>query len=95
MKHVLSKYGAYTSHIAALSDDPSVKSPEGYYRQWINGKYFLGCAFFVDLLSPCTILSKVMQFDDLDILAVLTSLIRSVKEVDKLSSTAHICSDTP
>lgn len=60
---------------------------KGYYRQWINGKYLLGCAFFMDLLTPCSILSKVMQSDDLDILAALTSLLRSVKEVDKLSST--------
>ena len=92
MKRVLSKYGAYTSHLAALSEDPTVKSADkaklkGYYRQWINAKYLLGCALFVDLLNPCTILSKVMQSDDLDILAVLTSLLRSVKEVDKLSST--------
>ena len=87
MKCVLSKYGAYTSHIAALSEGPTLKSADkaklkGYYRQWINSKYLLGCA-----LTTCTILSKVMQSDDLDILAVLTSLIRSVKEVDKLSST--------
>ena len=92
MKCVLSKYGAYTSHLAALSEDPTVKSADkaklkGYYRQWINGKYLLGCALFVDLLTPCTILSKVLQSDDLDILPVLTSLLRSVKEVDKLSST--------
>ena len=92
MKRVLSKYGAYTSHLSALSDDPSVKSADkaklkGYYRQWVNGKYLLGCALFVDLLTPCTILSKVMQCDDLDILAVLTSLLKSVKEVDKLSTT--------
>ena len=92
MKCVLSKYGAYTSHLAALSEDPTVKSADkaklkGYYRQWINAKYLLGCALFLNLLNPCTILSKVMQSDDLDILAVLTSLLRSVKEVDILSST--------
>ena len=92
MKRVLSKYGAYTSHLAALSEDPTVKSADkaklkGYYKQWINAKYLLGCALCVNLLNPCTILSKVMQSDDLDILAVLTSLLRSVKEVDKLSST--------
>ena len=39
----------------------------------------------MDLLTPCTILSKVMQSDDLDILGVLSSLLRSVKEVDKSS----------
>ena len=32
-------------------------------------------------------LLKVMQSDDLDILAVLPSLLRSIKEVEKLSST--------
>ena len=42
-----------------------------------------------------------MQSDDLDILTVLTSLLRSVKEVEKLSSThldkwpTYVCSNTP
>ena len=92
MKRILSKYGAYTSHIASLSTDPSVKSADraklkGYYQKWTNAKYLLGCAFYVDLLVPCTILSKVMQFDDLDILSTLTSLLKSVKELEKLNST--------
>ena len=43
---------------------------------------------FVDLLTPCSILSKVMQHDDLDILSVITSLSRSVKEIKKLSTTS-------
>ncbi len=43
---------------------------------WVDGKYLLGCAVFVDLLSPCAILSKVMQYDQLDILAALTSVRR-------------------
>ena len=92
MKRILSKYGAYTSHIASLSTDPSVKPADraklkGYYHKWTNAKYLLGCAFYVDLLVPCTILSKVMQFDDLDILSTLTSLLKSVRELEKLSST--------
>ena len=51
------------------------------------GSICFGCALFVDLLTPCTILSKVIQSDDLDILGVLSSLLRSVKEIEKLSST--------
>jgi len=52
-------------HIAALSEDPTVKSADRaklkvHYRQWINGKYLFGCALLVDLLTPCTILSKMM-----------------------------------
>ena len=93
MKRVLSKYDAYTTHLASLSADPSVNSLDraklrGYYLKWTNAKYLLGCALFVDLLTPCSILSKVMQHDDLDILSVLTSLLRSVKEIEKLSSTS-------
>ena len=91
MKRVLSRYGAYTNHLAAMSEDHSFKSTDrakilGYYRQWTNAKYILGCAIFVDLLTPCVSLSKVMQQDNLDILAALTGLLKSVKELEKLES---------
>jgi len=90
---VLSKYGAYTAHLAKLSENPSVNSTDraklrGYYLKWTNAKYLMGCALFVDILSPCSILSKVMQHDDLDILSVLSSMLRSVKEIEKLSMTS-------
>ena len=42
--------------------------------------------FFVDVLSPCAVFSKIMQGDDLDVLAAFTSLLRTVKEVNMLSS---------
>lgn len=91
MKHVLARYGAYTNHLAAMSEDRSFKSTDrakilGYYRQWTNAKYILGCAMFIDLLTPCVSLSKVMQQDNLDILAALTGLVKSVKELEKLES---------
>ena len=90
MKRVLSKFGAYTSHLIALSEDASVKAADrcklrGYCSKWVNAKYLLGCAFYCDLLSPCAIFSKVMQFDNLDVLGAFTSLLRTVKEVNKLS----------
>ena len=90
-KHVLSRYGAYTNHLAALSEDSSVKSTDraklrGYNMKWTEGKYFLVCAVFVDLLVPCSIFSKEMQSDDVDILSAFNSLLRTVKEIDKLSS---------
>ena len=51
MKRVLSKYGAYTSHLIALTSDASVKDVDraklcGYVSKWIDAKYLLGCAFF-------------------------------------------------
>ena len=59
---------------------------KGYYKKWIQAKYILGCALFIDILTPCSIFSKVMQFDEIDILGALTSLLRTLKEVDKLAS---------
>ncbi len=82
MKRVLSKFGA-------LSEDSSVKSTDraklkGYYSKWVYAKYLLGCALFVDLLTPCAILSKCMQSDEVDILGALTCLLKTLKETDKL-----------
>jgi len=54
--------------------------------KWIDAKYLLGCALFVDLLTPCAIFSKCMQEDELNLLAALTFLLRTIKETNKLSS---------
>ena len=58
---------------------------KGYYTKWTERKYLLGCALFIDLLTPCSIISKEMQSDDVDILSALNSLLRTIKEIDKLS----------
>ena len=60
----------------------------GYLKKWTNAKYILGCALFIDLLTPCSIFSKSMQNDEIDILGALTSILRMLKEVDKLTSTS-------
>ena len=54
--------------------------------QWLDAKYLLGCAVFVYVLTPCAIFSKVMQSNEPDILAALTSFLRTVKETEKLRS---------
>ena len=91
MKRILSKYGAYTYHLAALSVDHSFKCVDraklkGYYLQWTNTKYIFGCALFTDILTPCSIFSKVMQDDEVDIVAALTSLLKTLYEMETLSS---------
>lgn len=91
MNRVVSKFGAYTCHLAALSEDSMVKPAEhaklkGYYNKWTQAKSILGCAFFVDLLTPCMIFSKSMQSDEINILGALTGLLKTLKETDKLAS---------
>ena len=87
MRRVLSKYGAYTSHLITLSEDSSVKYVDrvklkGYLQKWTNAKYLLGCAVFINVLTPCVILSKMMQNDNLEILGALTYWIRTAKETN-------------
>ena len=57
----------------------------GYYLQWAHAKYILGCALFIDLLTPCSIFSKVMQSDEIGIVAALTSLLKTLCEMEKLA----------
>jgi len=45
-----------------------------------------GCAFFVDLLMPISILSKILQSDEIDILEALTGVLKTLKELDELLS---------
>jgi len=89
MKRVIAKYGAYTAHLCTLSEDSSVKSADrckfiGYLNKWTDAKYLLGCAVFVDVLLPCSIFSKSMQSDELDIVSALTYLLKTVKEIETL-----------
>ena len=63
----------------------------------MHAKYLLGCALFIDLLSPCAILSKIMQNDSLDILEALSAVLMALKETGILHvhngyrSVAYIC----
>lgn len=90
MKRIISKFGAYTNHLAALTEDKSVRPADraklkGYYTKWTDAKYLLGCALFSDLLAPCTIYSKCMQRDELDILGALDALLKMLRETEKLA----------
>ena len=88
MKRILSKYGAYTNHLAALSEEARGMDKaklQGYYKKWVDAKYLLGCAVFVDLLNPCAVFSKCLQNDDIDILGALTCLLKTLAESEKLS----------
>ena len=59
---------------------------KGYYLQWTNAKYLLGCFVCIDILIPCSIFSKVMQNNKIDILGALTSLLKTLRETETLAS---------
>ena len=77
-------------HIQVILLHKSINSTDcaklkGYYNKWTEAKYILGCSLFVDLLTPCGIFSKCMQ-NEVDILGALTSLLKTLKETEKLTS---------
>lgn len=93
MKRVISKYGVYIAQLTALCEDNAVKAPDraklkGYLKKWVDAKYLLGCTAFADILTPCSILSKSLQSDSIDILGALMSILRTIKETRKLSTMA-------
>lgn len=77
LQHIVHTYGAYLSHIIALSEDPSTKSMDkarlkGYINKWKQGKILIGAAIYVDILKAPFLLSLSLQDNNLDIVAYNT-----------------------
>jgi len=92
LERVIDRCGAYIGHLIALTEDSSVKAFEmqkmkGYIKQWGEGKALLGCAFFVDVLKPASVLSKVFQDAEIRLYQALESLMKTKKALDKLKAT--------
>ena len=65
------RYGAYMSHLNALSEDTSVNSEDrawlkGYVQNWTHTKFLIGSAMFTEVLKPPSTLSLSLQGSDLD-----------------------------
>ena len=88
LTRLVDRFGAYLSHLIALSEDRSVKSVDrqklkGYVLRWQKSKFLLGCAFFHDLLRPVGILCKVLQEDELCIVRTVESFMKTKKALDE------------
>ena len=63
---VTDRYGAFISHLIALSEDTSLKSEDrarmkGFATKWSHGKYIVACAMYADVLKPPSVLSLSLQ----------------------------------
>ena len=91
LTRLVDRFGAYLSHLIALSEDRSLKSVDrqklkGYVLRWQKSKFLLGCAFFHDLLRPVGILCKVLQEDGLCIVRTVESFMKTKKALDEIKS---------
>ena len=88
---LIDRFGAYLSHLAALTEDTSIKSSDrqklkGYLMKWQDSKVLLGCAFFYDLLKPSAILCKVLQEDELCVVRAIEAVTKTKKSLDKIKA---------
>ena len=92
LERMIDRYGAYLGHLKALTLDASVKSVDrekikGYLKQWGEGKVLLGCALFVDVLKPASILCKVLQDNEVCVYQVIESTMKTKSVLEKLKAT--------
>ena len=92
LSRLVEYFGAYLSHLAALTEDTTVKSMDkqrlkGYLTRWQQGKFLIGCAFFADLVKPASILCKTLQEDELCIVRPIEALGKAKRGFNKVRAT--------
>ena len=89
---VVDRFGAYLSHMVAITEDTSLKSVDrekvkGYVRKWQDSKILLGCALFHDLLRPCSMLCKVLQEKEICVVRAIEAVMKIKKSLEKIKTT--------
>ena len=84
MQRVVERYGAYIFHLTALINDTSVKAADkarlkGCLKIWKAPKMLISCAMYSDALKPLSILSLVLQGNEVDIVMSIESTLNSLK----------------
>ena len=91
LERMMDRFGAYISHLIAMTEDPSVKPADkekmkAYVKKWQDSKVLLGCAFFHDLLKSVATLCKVLQEDELCVVRAIEAVFKTKQALDKLKT---------
>ena len=89
LQRVVDQFGAYLSHLVALSEDTSLKSEDrarlrGYLLKWSHSKFLIGSAMFIEVLKAPALLSLCLQKSDCDIVYGLKQLLKTVNSLKSL-----------
>ena len=82
LQRVVDRFGAYVNHLATLADDRALRVEDrarikGYVGKWVQYKCILGCAMYVDLLKPPSLLSLSLQGCQLDIVLGIKNILKA------------------
>ena len=88
---MVDQYGAYLNHLAALTEDKSIKSTDrqrlkGYLLKWRQARMIIGSALYTDALKPASLLSLTLQDDDIDVVQSIKNILKSHTSLKKLTS---------
>ena len=91
LQRVIDRYGAYLSHLQALTEDTTIRSVDrqrlkGYLLKWKEGRILIGCALYIDILQSPSLLSLSLQDDCIDVASGIKNLLKSHRSLKKLSS---------
>ncbi len=90
LQRLLDRYGAYIAHLTSLSSDNTVKPDDqaklkGYLRKWKQPKVLISTALFIEVLKPASILSLTLQYDSIDIVYSIQSILKTIKSLKYMS----------
>ena len=93
LERMVERFGAYLAHLVAMTEDTSFQAADrlkmkGYVLKWQNTDVLLGCAVFRDILKPASVLSQVLQGEEICVVRAIEATFKSKKSLDKLKSTA-------
>jgi len=84
------RYGTYLNHITTLTEDKTIKSTDRQclkgYLKWKQARMIIGCALYVDVLKPASLLSLTLQDDNIDVAQGIKSILKSHTSLSKLTA---------
>ena len=90
LQRFVDRFGVYIAHLTSLSEDSTVKGDDraklkGYVKKWVQSKYLIASAMYIDILKAPSILSLSLQEGSLDIVQALHCILKSVKALKSLA----------
>ena len=87
LNRIIDRFGAYLSHITALTEDSSTTPDDkqklkGDVTKWRESKMLTGCAVFHDILKPTSLLCKHLQSDQLCTISDIEAILKFTKAIE-------------
>ena len=78
------------SHLPTLTENRSLKPEDrahlkGYLKKWMKYSTIVGCAMYIDILQPPSLLSQSVQGCELDMVLAIKNILKSTTALKNLA----------